>query len=841
MPSATELALLARQLIRFHETAHPNVKHVTQADVAFAHTLLLAAPSSPTTLDLIPFPIQWAESTRSFNAFLRSWRRYPEYATATGPAAPTLQPTTTTEAAPGQPKEQLPGPSQESSPMTHPGHHARPNPVTPSATASNLAGNITSTPNAPRAPRSLSAPATHHVMMTSSATTDFRDNHNDTAQSVLSSPDETESRQNDLTPGALLHDFEEDDSPFLSSPLSSGPNRTITPTPVRLDQHLNTLRLQDLSLDTAPEPDQTQTQQQIATTPSFVQAASTSESHSDPADTNNPTDKPGFLKSFLQVMSNQAEQTFAADLIAAAFERQKSDISQIVAQTIKALQQERAPETPNGTTPTRTTLKSEEVGFYNPSIRDADGSGAVASGKQTVYTDVWAFTDRLTHLAAVHGDDKLKAVWTTCLQGTALSWHTTELTDLEKRALQGGDISLICETLQKRFKANHSDALHSLQRARFSLYDLAQGKPIRVFVQTIIRHAKACDFSVKNQLLAVFEAMDPEIQSQLTKPSDSSTIGSFLAQIDERESILLGKARQLYATNRTLPPAVPASQTVPQPAFYGKTDTPVSSSAAFAPASRFNANADKSVYQQRQPQWQRSSPNSWNSREQRPNNQNRQWRNNNPSNNYRPQYNPNTGPNPASNASSRTSWNQCPWDRGTGRGRLPHLPQPPPFRAHDPRLNDGQQGYWTQQPDDQDASAALLEFESMQAPDQIVPWDSYDSPGTEPYDSIMSCGPIPDDFGPPPTDEGDSQDAANFGTVSGHHQCQACHATFASNNKLHCHLASTGHDHTDAALLAVAVEDTQHAHSAESSNTRLQPLLQLPDVTRASVCWGLEL
>ncbi|KAI0860388.1 hypothetical protein F4860DRAFT_216690 [Xylaria cubensis] len=86
------------------------------------------------------------------------------------------------------------------------------------------------------------------------------------------------------------------------------------------------------------------------------------------------------------------------------------------------------------------TLKPEAVGYFNPSLKDPEGAGSVARGKQIIYADVWAFTDRLQHLAASCGEDKVKTVRTTCLQATAFAWHTTELTDLEKTTLRTGTV-----------------------------------------------------------------------------------------------------------------------------------------------------------------------------------------------------------------------------------------------------------------------------------------------------------------------------------------------------------------------------------------------------------------
>ncbi|KAI1273235.1 hypothetical protein F5Y07DRAFT_261517 [Xylaria sp. FL0933] len=77
------------------------------------------------------------------------------------------------------------------------------------------------------------------------------------------------------------------------------------------------------------------------------------------------------------------------------------------------------------------------------------------------------------------------------------------------------------------------------------MYDLQQGHPIRPFIQAVIRDAKSCNYSVENQVTAAFKSLNPEIQSELTKPKSGSTLKDLLTNINNRESILIGRARRL--------------------------------------------------------------------------------------------------------------------------------------------------------------------------------------------------------------------------------------------------------------------------------------------------------
>ncbi|RYC55019.1 hypothetical protein CHU98_g11190 [Xylaria longipes] len=456
-----------------------------------------------------------------------------------------------------------------------------------------------------------------------------------------------------------------------------------------------------------------------------------------------------------QTMSQPQNQPLsaqdAANLIAAAFERHKTDITEVVARTLNQIQRDSPGPAGNGH-----SLKAEEVGFFNPSTKDNDGSGAVAHGKQTIYTDVWAFTDRLSHLAVTHGEEKVKTVWTTCLQATALAWHTTELTDLEKTALRGGTVQLICETLQKRFKKNHSDALQSLQQSRFTMYDLQQGKALRPFIQSVIRDGKACGYTLKNQLLAAFESLDSDIQSQLTKPADNTTLGTFLTEVDDRESILIGKARQLPQLPHQMP-------MLPVSAYYGKQNFP-----------RFPYSQTRfsGLPQAREGQARAQTPDPYG----HPANQ-RYYQNRQMYDNFRPRGR-------ELSTSEFTMAKEFPeYQYAADHGSATEFPDEwsPPYE--EAQAQEFHEGY--QQPID---------------------------PHTD-SDHILSCGPLPNDFGPPDmTDQDAPEEATNFGTVISPpaRTCQICHKSFASNNQLHNHVRSE-HQVVEQAQIAVEEAPVQRA------------------------------
>jgi len=89
-------------------------------------------------------------------------------------------------------------------------------------------------------------------------------------------------------------------------------------------------------------------------------------------------------------------------------------------------------------------LRAADIGYFDP-------QGVDTTGKIVIYTDVFAFTDILLHLAETQHDD-IRMVFPLCLRGTALFWYSTELTPLERHLLSSIPVSAICAALISRFK-----------------------------------------------------------------------------------------------------------------------------------------------------------------------------------------------------------------------------------------------------------------------------------------------------------------------------------------------------------------------------------------------------
>ena len=133
----------------------------------------------------------------------------------------------------------------------------------------------------------------------------------------------------------------------------------------------------------------------------------------------------------------------------------------------------------------------------------------------------------------------------TCLRGSALIWHSTELTELEKRGLRNASVDEWSETLIEKFKERTSVALQHLQSEHYTMNDARQGRSPRSFAQNMLRHTKAAQLtSVYNQLSLAWNNLALEFRRDIPEPATTTTLSQFLGQLDFKENLWHEMARQ---------------------------------------------------------------------------------------------------------------------------------------------------------------------------------------------------------------------------------------------------------------------------------------------------------
>ncbi|KAI3400476.1 hypothetical protein diail_3097 [Diaporthe ilicicola] len=231
-----------------------------------------------------------------------------------------------------------------------------------------------------------------------------------------------------------------------------------------------------------------------------------------------------------------------------------------------------APANGNGND-NRSGPRPADIGYFCP--RKHTGSGVWSDGKITKYFDVFHFIERLKHIERVYSADDVRRVWSQCLLDDALEWHSHVLTENDRQLLETATVDAICGKLKARFAKSFSDAMASLKAERLTLYDVSQGRDVTSFLQTVISNAKSCEMGLSAQLIAAFEALAPEMKSELTKPSTNTTLESFLDDVRSRESVIIDLAKQRYPTNvarpRQITPAYSGRSTVPYNSQYQST------------------------------------------------------------------------------------------------------------------------------------------------------------------------------------------------------------------------------------------------------------------------------
>jgi hypothetical protein len=208
--------------------------------------------------------------------------------------------------------------------------------------------------------------------------------------------------------------------------------------------------------------------------------------------------------------------------------------------------------------PPSSRLRAADIGYFDP-------HGVDTTGKIVIYTDVFAFTDMLLHLAETQSQaDDIRTAFPLCLRGTALFWYSTELTLLERSLLSAASVSTLCTSLISRFKERPGIALRALISSRFTFSDIRSGKTIRTHVQEMLRFARSSGFENEfNTLLLIHNSLDTPLRGHINEPTETTTLSQFLNAIDAKWSLWLDMAhrapwpRQNLNQNQNLLPGLP--------------------------------------------------------------------------------------------------------------------------------------------------------------------------------------------------------------------------------------------------------------------------------------------
>ena len=209
----------------------------------------------------------------------------------------------------------------------------------------------------------------------------------------------------------------------------------------------------------------------------------------------------------------------------------------------------------NGTAPWR----PDELGFFDPDLNDdaVVGKGDIVYlGNHPFYRNVFTFVERIQDVAKAKGENTVRLNLHSCLRGTALEWHSSELTVLEKDCLRVLDLENgWIKFLVARFKERATVALAKMEKDKYTLQDAALGRTPRAYAQAVFRNAQAAGMtSVLNQLSMAWNHLHWEFQRDVPEPDDHTSKAEFLQQLESKTDIWKSLAiARLRAQNFSAP------------------------------------------------------------------------------------------------------------------------------------------------------------------------------------------------------------------------------------------------------------------------------------------------
>lgn len=118
--------------------------------------------------------------------------------------------------------------------------------------------------------------------------------------------------------------------------------------------------------------------------------------------------------------------------------------------------------------------------------------------------------------------------------------------------METASVDAICAKLRDRFRPDCSDSLDFIKTSNFTLLNIIRGEDITSFIRAVIRNAKGCNLD-HGQLIAAFEALDVDIQTELIKPTAATSVDSLLQDIRSRDSVIRLKAQRRFPRTSTGP------------------------------------------------------------------------------------------------------------------------------------------------------------------------------------------------------------------------------------------------------------------------------------------------
>ena len=219
-------------------------------------------------------------------------------------------------------------------------------------------------------------------------------------------------------------------------------------------------------------------------------------------------------------------------------------LDNMMAQVVKPIEEKTSNlsglQGPQEPTAPSTSWHASDIGYFDPLLDKAYGEGELLTvGRDTYYRNVHLFVERIKDLAMIKGAALVRNNINTALRGSAQSWYTAELTNLERIGLRSdtNGVDAWCTALIARFKEPSGVALTKLTAEKYTVRDARNRREPSAYVQAIIRHARAANIEgVLNQLTFAHEGIAAELRVFIDPPSETTSVSQFIRTLDLKKT-----------------------------------------------------------------------------------------------------------------------------------------------------------------------------------------------------------------------------------------------------------------------------------------------------------------
>ena len=184
-------------------------------------------------------------------------------------------------------------------------------------------------------------------------------------------------------------------------------------------------------------------------------------------------------------------------------------------------------------------FRESEIGYFDPKCSETHGKGDyVTIGDKVHYRNVWLFIDSAKSIVTTKGAALVRTNLHRCLRGDAQAWYITELSHAQRLNLHGGhNLRHWEKDLTARFKMNATEAMSLLAEDRYTVDDVRRERQVSSYVQTVIRHCNDAGFATVHQQLSwAWNHLDPGLQRDISRPTASTTVLSFIQKLEDMQS-----------------------------------------------------------------------------------------------------------------------------------------------------------------------------------------------------------------------------------------------------------------------------------------------------------------